>query len=184
MRFIITPKVIDMKINFQSDLAARNVLLTHDKRAKIADFGLSTRIYFNTSERKGPVENMVPVSWAALEILRGNTSIIEYSDVWSFGVFMWEIFYVGSAVPYGDKKDFNEIIEFLQGGHRLGNPPLCPKHIHELMLECWYENHLYRPTFKQLKTGLKRVANPEQQTAQENDMIDNNLTYSSLMIND
>ena len=151
---------IDITINFQSDLAARNVLLTHDKRAKITDFGLAARVYFNTSERKGPSENMVPVAWAALEVLRGNTSIIEYSDVWSFGVFMWEVFYLGSAVPFGDKKDFEEIIEFLQRGQRLGKPPLCPKYVHEIMLECWYENHLCRPTFNQLKTELKK-AKPE-----------------------
>ena len=119
----------------------------------------------------------MPVGWAALEVLLGNKSIIEYSDVWSFGVFMWEIFYVGSAVPYGEKTYFKEIVELLQRGHRLDKPPLCPKHIHDLMIECWYENYLYRPTFKQLKTGLKRVANPEQQTTQENDMTENNLTY-------
>ena len=135
-------------------------MLTHDKRAKIADFGLAARVYFNTSERKVPSENVVPVAWAALEVLRGNTSIIEYSDVWSFGVFMWEVFYLGSAVPYGDKKDFEEIIEFLQRGQRLGKPPLCPKYVHEIMLECWYENHLCRPTFNQLKTELKK-AKPE-----------------------
>ena len=73
---------------------------------------------------------------------------------------MWEVFYLGSAVPYGDKKGFEEIIEFLQRGQRLGKPPLCPKFVHELMLECWYENHLYRPRFKQLKTELKK-AKPE-----------------------
>ena len=90
---------------------------------------------------------------------------------------MWEIFYVGSAVPYGDKTDFNEIVEFLQRGHRLDKPPLCPKHIHDLMIECWYENYLYRPTFKQLKNGLKKVANPQQQSTQEINVIENNLTY-------
>ena len=136
-----------MTINFQSDLAARNVLLTHDKRAKIADFGLAARIYLNTLERKGPSENMVPVAWTALEVLCGNTSIIESSDVWSFGVFMWEVFYLGSAFPYGDKKGFEEIIAFLQRGQRLEKPPLCPKYVHELMLEFWSENHLYRARF-------------------------------------
>ena len=88
-------------------MAARNVLLTHDMKAKIADFGLSTRIYVHTSERKGQKENMVPFRWAAIEVIQGKTAIKEYSDVWSYGVFMWEIFYHGAAVPYGDKKEFD-----------------------------------------------------------------------------
>ena len=123
-------------------MAARNVLLTHDMKAKIADFGLSTRIYFNTTERKGPVENMVPIHWAALEVLQGRAAIIEYSDVWSYGVFIWEIFYMGSAVPYGDKKEFEEILDILQKGHRLSKPPMCPKYTYNLMLDCWHANEL------------------------------------------
>ena len=82
-------------------------------KAKIADFGLSTRIYVHTSERKGQIENVFPFRWAAIEVIQGKTAIKEYSDVWSYGVFMWEIFYLGAAVPYGDKKNFKEIIEFL-----------------------------------------------------------------------
>ena len=137
-------------------MAARNVLLTHDMKAKIADFGLSTRIYFKSTERKGPVENIIPIYWAALEVLQGRAAIIEYSDVWSFGVFMWEVFYLGSAVPYGDKKGFEEILDFLRKGHRLSKPPMCPEYIYDLMLDCWHDNHLYRPRFKQLKSQLKK----------------------------
>ena len=51
----------------------------------------------------------MPIGWAALEVLLGNKSIIEYSDVWSFGVFMWEMFHLGSAEPYGDKKDMIDV---------------------------------------------------------------------------
>ena len=101
------------------------MLLTHDMKAKIADFGLSTRIYVHTSERKGHIKNVVPFRWAAIEVIQGKTAIKEYSDVWSYGVFMWEIFYHGSAVPYGDKKEFEEIIEFLQRGQRCGIFGFC-----------------------------------------------------------
>ena len=163
-------------------MAARNVLLTHDIKAKIADFGLSTRIYFNTTERKGPVENMVPIHWAALEVLQGRAAIIEYSDVWSFGVFMWEVFYMGSAVPYGDKKDYEEILDFLQKGHRLTKPPMCPEYIYYLMLDCWHENHLCRMTFKQLKSQLETF-DPERQTRPvvPNPFQQKNLTYIELL---
>ena len=162
-------------------MAARNVLLTHDKKAKIADFGLSTRIYFNTTERKGPVENMIPIRWAALEVLQGSAAIIEFSDVWSFGVFMWELFYLGSAVPYGDKKEYDEILDFLRKGHRLKKPPMCPEYNYDLMLDCWFDNHLYRPSFKQLKSQLKTVV-PEIHLPPILDPIQqNNLTYLDVL---
>ena len=161
-------------------MAARNVLLTHDMKAKIADFGLSTRIYFNSTERKGPVENMVPIYWAALEVLQGRAAIIEYSDVWSFGVFMWEVFYLGSAVPYGDKKDFEEILDFLRKGHRLSKPPMCPEYIYDLMLDCWHDNHLYRPRFKQLKNQLQTFDQERRSPIIPNPVQPNNLTYSEL----
>ena len=161
-------------------MAARNVLLTHDLKAKIADFGLSTRIYFNTTERKGPVENMVPIRWAALEVLQGHAAIIEFSDVWSYGVFMWELFYLGSAVPYGDKKEFEEILDFLLKGHRLSKPPMCPEYIYDLMLDCWFENHSYRPSFKEVKSRLK-IVNASVSEIQSLPILDpvqhNNLTY-------
>ena len=135
-------------------MAARNVLLTHDEKAKIADFGLSTRIYIHTTERKGSKQNMIPFRWAALEVLTKGTAIIEYSDVWSFGILVWEIFHLGAAIPYGDNNDYEEVIKFLKNGSRLGQPPLCPQYVYNLMLECWMENHLYRPTFCQLKNQL------------------------------
>ena len=163
-------------------MAARNVLLTHDMKAKIADFGLSTRIYFNSTERKGPVENMVPIRWAALEVLQGRAAIIEFSDVWSYGVFIWELFYLGSAVPYGDKKEFEEILDLLLKGHRLSKPPMCPEYIYDLMLDCWFENHLYRPTFKQLKSQLKTVV-PEIHLPPILDPVQqNNLRYLDVLL--
>ena len=165
----------------QSDLAARNVLLTHDMKAKIADFGLSTRIYFNSTERKGPVENMVPIRWAALEVLHGSAAIIEFSDVWSYGVFMWELFYLGSAVPYGDKKEYDEILDFLKKGHRLKKPPMCPEYIYDLMLDCWFESHLYRPTFKQLKSQLKTIVPEKKLPPILNPVQQNNITYLDVL---
>ena len=129
-------------------------MLTHDLKAKIADFGLSTRIYIHTTERKGSKQNIVPFRWAAIEVFTKGTAIIEFSDVWSYGILMWEIFHLGSAIPYGDKNDYEEIIKFLKNRSRLGQPPLCPQYVYNLMLECWMENHLKRPTFCQLKNQL------------------------------
>ena len=115
----------------------------------------------HTSEIKGNKDNAVPFRWTAYEVFEGKTAIKEYSDVWSYGVLMWEIFHLGSAVPYGDKKRIENIIEFLQNGERLSKPPMCPEFIYELMLECWIENYLYRPTFLHLKSQLKKF-NPKE----------------------
>ena len=139
-------------------MAARNVLLTHDMKAKISDFGLSTRIYIKTHERKGHKQNIVPFRWTAPEVLLNGTPIKEFGDVWSFGVFVWEVFQLGCTIPYGDKSEFEEIIEFLNNGHRLCKPTLCPQYIYDLMLECWSENYLCRPTFLELKNQLIKFA--------------------------
>ena len=156
------------------------MLLTHDMKAKIADFGLSTRIYVHTTERKGPIENVVPFRWAAIEIIQGKTAIKEYSDVWSYGVLIWEIFYLGAAVPYGDKKEFEDIIEFLQRGHRLNKPPLCPENIYDVMLDCWHDNYLYRPRFKQLKSQLQTFDQERRSPIIPNPVQPNILTYTKL----
>ena len=147
-------------------------------KAKIADFGLSTRIYVHTSERKGQKENVVPFRWAAIEVIQGKTAIKEYSDVWSYGVFMWEIYYLGAAVPYGDKKEFADIIEFLRRGHRLNKPPLCPENIYGLMVDCWHDNYLNRPRFKQLKSQLQTF--DQESPIIPNPVQPNNLTYTEL----
>ena len=140
---------------FQGDLAARNVLLTHERKAKIADFGLSTRIYIQTSERKGAKNGTFPFRWAAYEVIQSGATIKESSDVWSFGVLIWELFHLGSVIPYGDKTNFGEVKDFLKNGQRLSKPELCPEQIYELMQECWQEKHWARPTFSKLKSLFK-----------------------------
>ena len=149
-------------------------------KAKITDFGLSSRIYVNTSERKEPKDNVVPFRWIAYEIFQGKTAIKEFSDVWSYGVLMWEIFHLGSAVPYGDKKRFEEVIEFLQNGDRLSKPPMCPQDIYDLMLECWMENYLYRPTFSQLKNQLKNFVPKKHSPSSAPDEGHKNLLYTDI----
>ena len=80
------------------------------------------------------------------------------------------------------KKDYEEILEFLQKGHRLTKPPMCPEYIYYLMLDCWHENHLCRMTFKQLKSQLETF-DPERQTRPvvPNPFQQKNLTYIELL---
>ena len=76
---------------------------------------------------------------------------------------MWEVFHLGSAMPYHNILGGTKIIEFLRNGHRLSKPELCPQYIYDIMLECWQERHLTRPTFLQLKSQLKSFLPPSSQ---------------------
>ena len=142
---------------FQRDLAARNVLLTHDLEAKVADFGLSSRIYMRTNQTVGANQDTFPFRWSAYEILENGVAIKEKSDVWSFGILMWEIFYLGAALPYADLAGYIELKAFLQANKRLDRPPLCPQDIYGLMLWCWNQPYQFRPTFAELKQELENI---------------------------
>ena len=96
MAFLVDKKVI------HGDLAARNALITSDMVVKVADFGLSHRLYMQQNQTKEPEKLTVPVA-SAIEVIRAGHSILEFSDIWSYGIYMWEVFQLGLAVPYTDK---------------------------------------------------------------------------------
>ena len=88
---------------YHGDLAARNILLSEDLVAKVSDFGLSKRMYDDICTRTLYDENhtafKLPMKWLALEVLKYGEIIPIKSDVWSFGIFLWELFQLG-ATPY------------------------------------------------------------------------------------
>ena len=94
------------------DLAARNILVDKDYIIKIADFGLARDVQKDDYYRKVS-GGFIPIRWMAPESLFEQRYTIQ-SDVWSFGIFMWEIFYFGSAQPYGDILDDKELKLYLQ----------------------------------------------------------------------
>ena len=142
-------------------MAARNVLLTHDLKAKVADFGFSSRLYFENDgkETKGASKDKFPFHSSAYEILKDGTAILEKSDIWSFGILMWEIFYLGTALPYAniiaDRSGLSNLVNSLKLGQRLEKPPLCPQRLYKLMLRCWELNNQVRPTFSNVKEKLQ-----------------------------
>ena len=152
-------------------MAARNVLLNYNLQAKVADFGLAARMYMrsNNNEQIGANMDTFPFRCSAFEILRTGVAIKEKSDVWSFGVLMWEIFYLGEALPYADIAGLPELVTFLETGQRLDKPPLCPQGLYELMLWCWNQHYQFRPTFLEIKRDLKKFQPSQQQLNKKSD---------------
>ncbi|GFO37119.1 tyrosine-protein kinase [Plakobranchus ocellatus] len=142
---------LEMRDVVHRDLATRNVLLVNDHFAKISDFGLS-RILDNNSEyytAHGP--GRWPLMWYAPECLYYH-KFDSSSDVWSFGITMWEIMSFG-ARPYSKKKP-SQILHFLESGNRLDIPRNCPNRIYQIMLDCWAWNKGDRRSFRDLKPHL------------------------------
>ncbi|XP_071809800.1 uncharacterized protein [Asterias amurensis] len=132
------------------DLASRNILLTDDLVCKLSDFGLA-RDVSATEQYEMASKGLLPVRWLAMECLVDNT-YTTMSDVWSFGVLLWEIVTLG-AHPYRGMS-YNDIIDCLVEGHRLPQPRHCSKQLFSIMKECWREVPRTRPTFLSLKRTL------------------------------
>ncbi|XP_078000748.1 tyrosine-protein kinase Mer-like [Glandiceps talaboti] len=138
------------------DLAARNCMLDENAVIKIADFGLTRKLYNESNYyRMGHVAR-VPVKWMALESL-GENIYTTQTDVWSFGVVMWEIFTRGKT-PYRGIHN-HDIHDYLQRGRRLKQPRQCPNDLYEIMLSCWIMEPERRPTFSSLVKNIKVIQN-------------------------
>ncbi|KAK4016061.1 hypothetical protein OUZ56_031022 [Daphnia magna] len=129
------------------DLAARNCLVSsRDPRfrvVKIGDFGLARDIYRNDYYRKEG-EGLLPVRWMAPESLVDGV-FTSQTDVWSFGVLLWEILTLGQQ-PYPARTNL-QVLHFVRTGGRLDRPPNCPDSLFELMMSCWSYEPSARPTF-------------------------------------
>ncbi|XP_067412760.1 tyrosine-protein kinase receptor UFO [Emydura macquarii macquarii] len=135
------------------DLAARNCMLNENMIVCVADFGLSKKIYNGDYYRQGRIAKM-PVKWIAIESLADRVYTIK-SDVWSFGVTMWEIATRGQT-PYPGVEN-SEIYDYLRQGHRLKQPPDCLDGLYELMASCWALHPKERPSFEMLHSELKKT---------------------------
>ncbi|XP_018327039.1 tyrosine-protein kinase Shark [Agrilus planipennis] len=129
------------------DLAARNILLASKYQAKISDFGLSRAVGADHEYYRAMRGGKWPLKWYAPESYNFGTFSLA-SDVWSFGVTLWEMYSFGQQ-PYGERKGA-EAIEAIENGERLPQPANCPSRIYEVMLRCWSYNSDKRPTFSEL----------------------------------
>ncbi|XP_028660702.1 tyrosine-protein kinase SYK isoform X1 [Erpetoichthys calabaricus] len=134
------------------DLAARNVLLVTQHYAKISDFGLSKALTVEENYYKAKGHGKWPVKWYAPECLN-YFRFSSKSDVWSFGVLMWEAFSFGQK-PYKGMKG-NEVIQMIERGERMEAPHACPPEMYELMRLCWTYNSEQRPGFTPVELKLR-----------------------------
>ncbi|XP_037549909.1 melanoma receptor tyrosine-protein kinase [Nematolebias whitei] len=136
------------------DLAARNVLLKNPNHVKIADFGLAKLLTADEKEYQAD-GGKVPIKWMALESILRFT-FTHQSDVWSYGVTVWELMTFGSK-PY-DGIPATEIASMLENGERLPQPPNCTIEVYMIMVKCWMIKPSCRPRFRELVAEFSQMA--------------------------
>ncbi|XP_067290167.1 tyrosine-protein kinase SYK isoform X4 [Pseudorasbora parva] len=134
------------------DLAARNVLLVTQHYAKISDFGLSKALTEDENYYKAKGHGKWPLKWYAPECMN-YLKFSSKSDVWSFGVLMWEAYSYGQK-PYKGMKG-NEVIQMIESGQRMSAPLNCPDEMFNLMMKCWTYKPDERPGFSVVEPRLR-----------------------------
>ncbi|KAK9680761.1 Protein tyrosine and serine/threonine kinase [Popillia japonica] len=145
MEYLASRKVL------HGDLAARNILLADNNIVKICDFGLAKSMYKSDNYKKkgdGPL----PIKWMSIESIRDRVFSTQ-SDVWSFGIVLWEFFSL-ARTPYpgmdADERLFQKLVE----GYRMDQPCYATKEIYTMMLNCWEPKPLSRPSFGRLSERI------------------------------
>lgn len=146
-------RYMESKRFIHRDIAARNCLLSSKgpgRVVKIADFGMSRDIYRSDYYRKGG-KAMLPIKWMPPEAFLDGI-FTSKTDVWSFGILLWEVFSLGRS-PYPGQHN-TQVMELVVRGGRLGSPTECPVSIYKIMADCWNPTPEDRPTFTSLLEHL------------------------------
>ncbi|MEQ2259071.1 hypothetical protein XENORESO_006343 [Xenotaenia resolanae] len=137
------------------DLAARNCMLDETFTVKVADFGMARDVY---DKEYYSIQNhkraKLPVKWMAIESLQ-TQKFTTKSDVWSYGVLMWELITRGAS-PYPDVDPY-DITHYLLKGRRLPQPQYCPDTLYSIMLACWDPEPECRPSFHSLVAEVDQI---------------------------
>ncbi|XP_049548723.1 vascular endothelial growth factor receptor 3-like isoform X2 [Anopheles darlingi] len=154
MEYLASQKVM------HGDLAARNILLCEENVVKICDFGLARTIYRHNVYKKNG-EALLPFKWLAIECISDNVFNTQ-SDVWAYGIVLWELFSLGRA-PYPGLDANLELYNMLQDGYRMQKPQFSNRDIYDIMLNCWAEDPNSRPSFKDLRCRFNAMMPDEVQ---------------------
>ncbi|XP_023245090.1 vascular endothelial growth factor receptor 1, partial [Copidosoma floridanum] len=147
MKFLSEKKVL------HCDLAARNILLAENNIVKICDFGLAKTLYKDENYKK-QCDGKLPIRWMAIESIRDGV-FSTMSDVWSFGVVLWELFTLGE-IPYAGV-GFEVMYQKLVRGYRMTQPAYATDDIYNIMLHCWEEEPTLRPSFTMLVERIGKL---------------------------
>ncbi|XP_065835340.1 fibroblast growth factor receptor 1-like [Oscarella lobularis] len=143
MKFVVSKGCV------HRDLAARNVLVCAGQQLKISDFGLAKDLQSAAYYRKTSRGGVIPFRWCAPEVLLYAT-YSEYSDVWSYGIVLWEIATLGGT-PYPGIP-VEKLFELLTGksDYRMSKPRNCSQTLYDIMVSCWNSVPDKRPTFHKM----------------------------------
>ncbi|XP_065841791.1 fibroblast growth factor receptor 3-like [Oscarella lobularis] len=150
MKFVVSKGCV------HRDLAARNVLVCAGQRLKISDFGLAKDLQSAAYYRKTTRGGVIPFRWCAPEVLLYRT-YSEYSDVWSYGIVLWEIATLGGT-PYPGIP-VEKLFELLTGksDYRMSKPRNCSQKLYDVMVRCWNTVPDTRPTFSQITSEYMQI---------------------------
>ncbi|KAG7480444.1 hypothetical protein MATL_G00056130 [Megalops atlanticus] len=143
---------LESKNFIHRDLAARNCLVGENHLVKVADFGLSRLMTGDTYTARAGAK--FPIKWTAPESLAYNKFSIK-SDVWAFGVLLWEIATYGMS-PYPGI-DLSQVYELLEKDYRMDRPEGCPEEVYELMRACWRWSPAERPSFAEIHQAFESM---------------------------
>ncbi|XP_060867787.1 vascular endothelial growth factor receptor 1 isoform X2 [Metopolophium dirhodum] len=146
MEYLASRKIL------HGDLATRNILLAEENIVKICDFGFAKTMYNSENYKKKSDKDLLPVKWMAIESLRDRVFSTQ-SDVWAFGIVLWEIFSL-AVTPYPNIQKFNDLFNRLVEGYRMEQPKYANSEIYNIMLDCWKMNPMTRPSFTDLAERL------------------------------
>ncbi|XP_058122409.1 vascular endothelial growth factor receptor 1-like [Anopheles ziemanni] len=141
-------KYLASRMVIHRDLAARNILLCENNVVKIGDFGLARSIQTGNSQYKKFSDDPLPSKWLAIECITKRVFSTK-TDVWAYGVLLWELFSLGIQ-PYPGKDADQELFQQIIDGYRMEQPRYASEDLYDIMITCWYVNATLRPSFDSL----------------------------------